>query len=181
MSTRATVWIKNENTGDEKFLYHHCDGYALDEDLDEVLSGIPAYEWEVEDIARAIINFDDAYGTHDVDSVGWDSEYVYVISIKDRTLKKYECGISSSIHYDCKEEKTQQKYLIREIEYGPKCKAVSEDTETDVKRTAEKIKDLAENMKRLMDWCGGTMGLGHEEIMEAATALLKMYINEQWR
>ena len=175
MSTRATVWIKNEDTGDEKFLYHHCDGYSLDDDLNDVLLGIPAYEWEVENIARAIINYDNAYGRHLVDGVGWDSEYVYVISIKDRTLKKYECGISSSFDYDCKGEKTQPKYLIREIGYGMTREIVSENTETDTKRTSEKIKDLVENMKRLMDWAAGTLGLGEEERKTAAKKLYEMY------
>ena len=111
MSTRATVWIKSEN--EERFLYHHCDGYMLDEELDPILKRLEPEEWTVDDVAEEILREYEDYGRHKVDGVGWDSEYVYKIDVDKRTLSKFECGINDTSNGDRKEEKTQKKYLVK--------------------------------------------------------------------
>ena len=107
MSTRATVWIKSEN--EERFLYHHCDGYMLDEELDPILKRLEPEEWTVDDVAEEILREYEDYGRHKVDGVGWDSEYVYKIDVDKRTLSKFECGINDTENGDRKDEKTQGK------------------------------------------------------------------------
>ena len=116
MSTRATVWIKNGD--EERFLYHHCDGYMLDEELDPILKSLPDDKWTVDGIAEAIVNYDEAYGRHHVDGVGWDSEYVYKIDAGERTLEKFGCGIKDTDNGDRKDEKTQEKYLEKTYRYS---------------------------------------------------------------
>lgn len=118
MSTRATVWILNRENGDERFLYHHCDGYELDYEIDQVLKDLPDDKWTVDDIAVAIVNYDEAYGRHHVDGIGWDSEYVYKIDVVYKTLEKFDCGISDTVIGDRKEEKTQEKYLVKTYRYS---------------------------------------------------------------
>ena len=118
MSTRATVWILNRENGDERFLYHHCDGYELDYEIDQVLENLPDDKWTVDDIAVAIVNHDEAYGRHHVDGIGWDSEYVYKIDVVYKTLEKFDCGISDTVIGDRKEEKTQEKYLEKRYGYS---------------------------------------------------------------
>ena len=118
MSTRATVWILNRENGDERFLYHHCDGYMLDEELDPILKNLPDDKWTVDDIAEAIVNYDYAYGGHHVDGIGWDSEYAYKIDVVYKTLEKFNCGISDIINGDRKDEKTQEKYLEKTYRYS---------------------------------------------------------------
>ena len=115
MSTRATVWIKGEN--EERFLYHHCDGYMLDEELDPILKGLNPELWTVDDIAEFIIEQYEDYGRHKVYGVNWDSEYVYKIDVVNKTLEKFECGINDTDSGDRKEEKTQKKYLIKTYRY----------------------------------------------------------------
>lgn len=118
MSTRASVWLRKPSTGEEAYLYHHCDGYALDDDLDRVLKELPmGTPWNMEKVFDAIVDYDDAYGRHRVSSIGWDSEYVYVIDLDERTLKKYGCGICSKDELSIEQEKTQDKYLERIIKY----------------------------------------------------------------
>ena len=116
MSTRATVWIKSEN--EERFLYHHCDGYMLDEELDPILKRLEPEEWTVDDVAEEILREYEDYGRHKVDGVGWDSEYVYKIDVDKRTLAKFECGINDTSNGDRKEEKTQGKYLVKVCGYA---------------------------------------------------------------
>ena len=118
MSTRATVWILNQENGDERFLYHHCDGYELDYEIDQVLKNLPNDKWTVDDIAEAIVNYDEAYGRHRVDGIGWDSEYAYKIDVVHRTLEKFNCGISDTVNGDRKDEKTQEKYLEKTYRYS---------------------------------------------------------------
>ena len=118
MSTRATVWILNRENGDELFLYHHCDGYELDYEIDQVLKGLPDNKWTVDDIAEAIVYHDEAYGRHHVDGIGWDSEYAYKIDVVYKTLEKFNCGISDTVNGDRKEEKTQEKYLEKTYRYS---------------------------------------------------------------
>jgi len=89
MSTRATVWILDQENGDERFLYHHCDGYMLDEEIDPILKKLPSDKWNVDDVAQTIINYDEAYGRHHADGVGWDSEYVYKVNVTNKTLEKF--------------------------------------------------------------------------------------------
>lgn len=95
MSTRATVWIRNEKDDESVFLFHHCDGYCLDEGIDPVLKNLPDDAWNVAGIQDAIqaqaLEFGDTYRR--VDTVGWDSEYVYKISIDERKMYKYATGI----------------------------------------------------------------------------------------
>lgn len=118
MSTRATVWINNESTGEERFLYHHCDGYMLDEELDPILKRLEPEDWTVDDVAKEILREYEDYGRHKVDGVGWDSEYVYKIDVDKRTLEKFECGINDTDNGDRKEEKTQEKYLEKTYRYS---------------------------------------------------------------
>ena len=117
MSTRATVWIINEKSGDECFLYHHCDGYMLDEELDPILKELEPEEWTVDSVTKAITDFDDAYREVSY-GVGWDSEYLYKISVDKMKMEKFECGISDTINGDRKEEKSDQKYLAKEYTYS---------------------------------------------------------------
>ena len=117
MSTRATVIIKDSNTGEKCYLYHHCDGYQLDGGLTNLLGCVLPSGWTVKNLKEIIIDMDDAYGAHKVDNVGWDSEYVYVIDAAYKTLKKYECGLwfmneHQEDNMDIEEEKTQEKYRI---------------------------------------------------------------------
>ena len=118
MSTRATVWINNESTGEERFLYHHCDGYMLDEELDPILKRLEPEDWTVDDVAEEILEKYEDYGRHKVDGVGWDSEYVYKIDVDKGTLEKFECGINDTDNGDRKEEKTQEKYLEKTYRYS---------------------------------------------------------------
>lgn len=117
MSTRATVWIKNAHTGEERFLYHHCDGYMLDEELDPILKKLTDDQWTVDGVAEAIIEEYEAYGRY-VSGVGWDSEYVYKIYVDEKALEKFECGINDTDKGDRKEEKTQRKYLKNTYYYN---------------------------------------------------------------
>lgn len=119
MSTRATVWIKSEKEGRDVFLYHHCDGYCLDEDIDPVLKNLPCDEaWNVEDIKASImaLEFGDSY--REVDTVGWDSEYVYKISVDERKMYKYDTGIGDP---DGKENfESRLTDLVKTYEYTVK-------------------------------------------------------------
>jgi hypothetical protein len=116
MSTRATVWIKSGD--EERFLYHHCDGYMLDEELDPILKKLTDGQWTVDGVAEAIIEEYEAYGRHKADGVGWDSEYVYKIDVSERTLEKFGCGINDAGYGDRKVEKTQEKYLEKTYRYS---------------------------------------------------------------
>lgn len=123
MTTRATLIIKDSKTGEKCYLYHHRDGYSLDEELDNLLQYVVDSNWTVTALRSIVINMDEAYGTHKVVSVGWDSEYVYVIDAADKTLKKYECGLwFESEHHgetmNIEEEKTQEKYRVGTWAYG---------------------------------------------------------------
>ena len=118
MGTRASVWILNKKNGGERILYHHWDGYMLDEEIDPILRDLPDDKWTVKDVAEAIIDFDDAYGKHNVDCVGWDSEFVYKIEVTERKMEKFDCGISDTITGERKEEKTQEKYLEKTYRYS---------------------------------------------------------------
>lgn len=114
MSTRATIWIKSEGQ-DDAFIYHHCDGYMLDEEIDPVLKELAPHSWNVPDVINRILEIEDTYSL--TDHVGWDSEYVYKIDVDARVMEKYDCGIDCSANDDCKEEKTQAKYLEATFEY----------------------------------------------------------------
>lgn len=116
MSTRATVWLRSEKQNITRYLYHHCDGYMLDEELDPILKGLDDNNWFIPDIMKAITDYDDAY--REKDEVGWDSEYVYKIDVDNHTLTKYECGIKDTTNGDRCEEKTQEKYLEKTYEYS---------------------------------------------------------------
>ena len=116
MSTRATVWLRSEKQNITRYLYHHCDGYMLDEELDPILKGLDDNNWFIPDIMKAITDYDDAY--REKDEVGWDSEYVYKIDVDNHTLTKYECGIEDTTNGDRCEEKTQEKYRIGTWAYG---------------------------------------------------------------
>lgn len=173
MSTRATVWIKNENTGDERFLYHHCDGYMLDEELDPILKELEPEEWTVTDIAEEIIRKYEAYGRHEVSGVGWDSEYVYKIDVENKTLEKFECGINDTDNGDRKEEKTQKKYLKNTYYYdmelgnggGDYCDKLLEANA--VKEKFEKIERFAYDVKNFIDFLGKTHNFDEEDMKTA--------------
>ena len=90
----------------------------LDEEIDPILKGLPDDKWTVDDIAEAIVNYDEAYGGHHVDGIGWDSEYAYKIDIVYKTLEKFNCGISDTVNGDRKDEKTQDKYLEKTYRYS---------------------------------------------------------------
>ena len=82
------------------------------------MKDLPDDKWTVDDIAVAIVNYDEAYGRHHVDGIGWDSEYVYKIDVVYKTLEKFDCGISDTVIGDRKEEKTQEKYLVKTYRYS---------------------------------------------------------------
>ena len=126
MSTRATVWIINEKSGDERFLYHHCDGYMLNEELDPILKELEPEEWAVDTVTKVITGFDDAYREVSY-GVGWDSEYLYKISVDKMKMEKFECGISDTISGDRKEEKSDRKYLVKEYTYSKKYTETASD------------------------------------------------------
>lgn len=178
MSTRATVWIKSEKTGDERFLYHHCDGYMLDEELDPILKELEPEEWTVIDVAEEILRKYEDYGRHKVDGVGWDSEYAYKIDVDKRTLEKFECGIYDTKEGDRKEEKTQEKYLIntyhydypRAIEGGPS-NITEEPERPSAKEKFEKIERFAYDVSKFIDFLGKTHEFDKED-METAMDLI---------
>ena len=89
MSTRATVWIRSDKENVSRFIYHHCDGYALDEEIDPKLKELK--DWSVTGVVRAVSNIDSMY--REVDGVGWDSEYVYKIDVDEHKMYKYDTGI----------------------------------------------------------------------------------------
>ena len=116
MSTRATVWIINEENGYERFLYHHCDGYMLDEEICPLLEKLSSGDWTVDSVTKAITGFDDAY--REVEYVGWDSEYLYKITTNKMHMEKYDCGIEDTLVGDCKEEKSRPEYKVETYTYG---------------------------------------------------------------
>lgn len=150
MSTRATVWLKKESTGDERFLYHHCDGYSLEDDLDEVLKSLPPNPtyWDVSGLAFKIIEKDEAYGHHNVNDIGWDSEYVYVIDLDKRTLTKYNCGLCFDKQGAMRDIKTQDKYIERKFEYLSPYEVPENPKEAEIEKYATGIIQLIENF----DW-----------------------------
>ena len=118
MSTRATVWIINEENGYERFLYHHCDGYMLDEEICPILEKLSSRDWTVDSVIKAITNFDDAYIELKEYGVGWDTEYLYKIITNKMRMEKYECGIGDIRVGDCKEEKSKPEYRVETYTYG---------------------------------------------------------------
>ena len=119
MSTRATVWIINEENGYERFLYHHCDGYMLEQEICPILGKLSSVDWTVDSVVKAITDFDDAYREVDADyGVGWDSEYLYKISVDKMKMEKFECGIGDIRVGDCKEEKSKPEYRVETYTYG---------------------------------------------------------------
>lgn len=169
MSTRATVWINNEITGEECFLYHHCDGYMLDEELDPILKTLTPDQWTVGDVSSAIIEKYGEYGRHPVDGVGWDSEYVYKISVIGKNLEKFECGINDTERGDRKGEKTQEKYRIKSYDYfAPEsdCKNNSQDI-GNIKEKFEKIERFANDVKNFIDFLGKTHNFDEEDMNTA--------------
>lgn len=165
MSTRATVCLKKASAKEEAYLYHHCDGYALDEDLDDVLKNLPNGAWNVKDLVERIIDYDDVYGHHCVTSVGWDSEYVYVIDLDERTLKKYGCGICVKDGMSIEEEKTQDKYLERTIKY-PTLSEAEEDA---------RINAFVAAIKTIVETTAGVANLNDSMKLEAVKRLYKLY------
>jgi hypothetical protein len=158
MSTRATVWIKSGD--EERFLYHHSDGYMLDEELDPILKGLTEEQWTADGVAEAIVREYEDYGKHKVDGVGWDSEYVYKISVDGKTLEKFECGIEDTERGDRKDEKTQKKYSVKVYDYNP-LKAPEDG------RIRQKIERFAYDMVSFMEYMGRIHGLDEED-META-------------
>lgn len=174
MSTRATVWIKSGD--EERFLYHHCDGYMLDDELDPILKTLTPGQWTVDGVAEAITEKYEAYGRHNVDCVGWDSEYVYKIDVKYKTLEKYECGINDTERGDRKEEKTQQKYLIKIYCYDLQQDTVNEGCPSNipdelekpsVKEKFEKIERFAYDVKNFIDFLGKTHEFDEDDMRTA--------------
>ena len=141
MSTRATVWIRNDKDDESVFLFHHCDGYCLDEDIDPVLKNLPDDAWNVVDIQDAIqaLEFGDTYRR--VDTVGWDSEYVYKISIDEHKMYKYDTGIGDPYGDEANFE-SRLTDLERTYEYQP------EKWEDEPK---EELSPLAAKLKEIVD------------------------------
>ena len=184
MSTRATVWILNEDNGDERFLYHHCDGYMLDEEINPILTNLQDDKWTVDDVAEAIINYDEVYGRHKVDGVGWDSEYVYKISVDKKALEKFECGINDTDNGDRKEEKTQGKYLKNTYYYdmelgneeGDYCDKLLEANAA--KEKFEKIERFAHDVKNFIDFLGKTHDFDEEDMKTAIDLIYHLSKNK---
>jgi hypothetical protein len=138
MSTRATVWIRNDKEDESVFLYHHCDGYCLDEDIDPVLKNLPDDAWNVVDIQDAIqaLEFGDTYRR--VDTVGWDSEYVYKISIDERKMYKYDTGIGNP--RDEKNFESRLTNLERTYEYK-----WEDEPQEELSPLAAKLKEIVDS------------------------------------
>ena len=117
MSTRATVWIRNEAEDISVFLYHHCDGYCLDDDIDPLLQNLPEDAWNIVDIRESIKELEFGNTYREVDTVGWDSEYVYKISIDERKMYKYYTGIGNP--YGEANFESRLTDLERTYEYQP--------------------------------------------------------------
>ena len=137
----------------------------LDEEIDPVLINLPDDKWTVDDIAKAIISYDEAYGRHHVDGVGWDSEYVYKIDVVNKTLEKFDCGISDYREGDRKDEKTQAKYLERTFTY----------TKLSGEEKAAKIKDYVETLKILINATAKNASLNDEMKREAVKLIYEFY------
>lgn len=182
MSTRATVWIKSGD--EERFLYHHCDGYMLDEELDPILKELEPEEWTVDDVAEEILEKYEDYGRHKVDGVGWDSEYVYKIDVDKRTLEKFECGINDTDNGDCKEEKTQVKYLKNTYYYdmelgdgeGDYCDKLLEANAA--KEKFEKIERFAHDVKNFIDFLGKSHDFDEEDMNTAMDLIYHLSKNK---
>lgn len=141
MSTRATVWIRNDKEDVSVFLYHHCDGYGLDEDIGPVLKNLPDDAWNVVDIQDAIqaLEFGDSYRR--VDTVGWDSEYVYKISVDKRKMYKYYTGIGDP-HGEANFE-SRLTELERTYEYQPE--KWEDEPKEELSPLAAKIKEIVDS------------------------------------
>ena len=123
MSTRATVWIRNDKEDENVFLYHHCDGYCLDEDIDPALKKLSDDEWNAVDIQDTIqaLDFGDTYKR--VNGVGWDSEYVYKISIDERKMYKFDTGIGDphcEADFESRLTDLEKTFEYKKKEEGPK-------------------------------------------------------------
>ena len=138
MSTRATVWIRNDEEDISVFLYHHCDGYGLDEDIDPVLKNLPDDAWNVADIQDAIqaLEFGDSYKR--VQTVGWDSEYVYKISVDERKMYKYYTGIGDP--HDEANFESRLTELERTYEYQPE--KWEDEPKEELSPLAAKLKEI---------------------------------------
>ena len=182
MSTRATVWIKSGN--EERFLYHHCDGYMLDEEIDPILKELEPEKWTVDDVAEEILEKYEDYGRHKVDGVGWDSEYVYKIDVDKRTLEKFECGINDTDNGDRKEEKTQGKYLKNTYYYdmelgneeGDYCDKLLEANAA--KEKFEKIERFAHDVKSFIDFLGKSHDFDEEDMNTAMDLIYHLSKNK---
>lgn len=139
MSTRATVWIRSDKEDENVFLYHHCDGYCLDEDIDPVLKNLPDDAWNVTDIQDAIkaLEFGDTYRR--AKTVGWDSEYVYKISIDERKMYKYNTGIGDPYADEANFE-SRLTELERTYEYQPE--KWEDEPKEELSPLAAKLKEI---------------------------------------
>jgi hypothetical protein len=183
MMTRATVWIKRGDK--ERFLYHHCDGYMLDEELDPILKELEPEEWTVDDVAEEILEKYEDYSRHKVDGVGWDSEYVYKIDVDKRTLEKFECGINDTDNGDRKEEKTQQKYLIETYRYDLQqdnvnegCPSTIQEEHENTREKFEKIERFAHDVKNFIDFLGKTHNFDEEDMKTAMDLIYHLSKNK---
>ena len=189
MSTRATVWIKHHPDtpfDTDVYLYHHCDGDDLENGLSEVLQTLKFTPWGPEEISRRIVEMDDAY--HEKDGIGWDSEYVYVINTEEQKLTKYCCGIFVESEHKTdgmtvKEEKTQAKYIEKELEFTKNGGVYAEtlrfdDFQDKVHERAEKVREFATRMKSIIDDIGEVYGLTKEEIVMAGGLICGMYMKD---
>jgi len=172
MSTRATVWIRNEKEDISVFLYHHCDGYSLDEDIDPVLKNLSDEKWNVVDIRSAIEELEGGDVYKEKDRVGWDSEYVYKISIDERKMYKYDTGIGDpfdeagfesrltdlekTYEYPKKkkrrsvfEENEEFRKFVEELNENP----VVEEFEPETPEQITRKEDIAELQERLVQTC----------------------------
>ena len=134
MSTRATVWIRSDESDVSRFIYHHCDGYCLDEDIDPALKKVK--DWYVPEVVQAVLDIEDAY--REVNGVGWDSEYVYKIDVDERKMYKYDTGIGSPRDEENFESRLTD--LERTYEYQPE-KRENEDKE-ELSPLAAKLKEI---------------------------------------
>lgn len=139
MSTRATVWIRSDKDDESVFLFHHCDGYCLDEDIDPALKNLHDDAWNVVDIQDTIqaLEFGDSYRR--VDTVGWDSEYVYKISVDECKMYKYYTGIGDP-HNDETNFESRLTDLERTYEYLPE--KWEDEPKEELSPLAAKLKEI---------------------------------------
>lgn len=82
MSTRCHLIVK-DNKNDERYVYHHCDGYleGVGKEIKEFTNSVyTPIEFTSDEFCKQIENWDDSYEYED-SGIHGDEEYIYTIDI----------------------------------------------------------------------------------------------------